>query len=243
MPPDRADDAERDRQQDDERRRVAAERDREQRVDEHEREEEAADEALKQEIMARAGDAHDADNDGDEDVLMPWSGHVYRNHNARVGLNKWLKVRPLTAAGARSAFGSRVDVVCASGCLRNWRGVRVIDGGSGYYSQRGYDAMFGLPWAGAMYDVSVAFPDGSTHDSSTDPELGLVNPMVVEPVIVVNHHPHITSVVVHPPAGWAGVGGGALQVEVGQGPLHLSHTHVLRCVLAVLRKHYTATGL
>ena len=112
---------------------------------------------------------------------MTSSCTLFLNHNARPGLPNWLKVRPLTAAGAQSAFGAVVRVTCVAGCATlpaGWQGVRSIGAAGGYLTSSGYDAHFGLPDVDATYNVTVTWP-GNVHPQAsytTHPRLGSITP-------------------------------------------------------------------
>lgn len=75
--------------------------------------------------------------------------------------NHWLRVRPLTVAGA-PAIGARVTATWDTPDGRRQR-TRWIDGGSGYLCQMEPVAHFGLGEATRARDVRVQFTTGETH--------------------------------------------------------------------------------
>jgi hypothetical protein len=98
----------------------------------------------------------DLDGDGDLDVLVTNVGgpaRVYRNDAPRRG--RWIRIRPLAAAGGRAAIGARVAVT-AGGVTR----ARTILAGSSYASAHEPVAHFGLGPVDGPATVTVRWGDG-----------------------------------------------------------------------------------
>ncbi|MBL9121199.1 MAG: VCBS repeat-containing protein [Phycisphaerae bacterium] len=103
----------------------------------------------------------DADNDGDQDIVIVRNNGplaFFRNDLVHVSGTSWLRVFLTTDASsglAPNGFGAIVHVM-AGGVER----MRVIDGGVGYLSTSELSAHFGLGSAGTVESVRVTWPNG-----------------------------------------------------------------------------------
>ena len=101
----------------------------------------------------------DIDRSGLPDVVMRW-GYTpsgMRSLVNRAGSTDTIQLRVVGSGGERNQQGRIVRVKPAAAPLRTL--MRVVESGSGYMAQNGYDLLLGAPWAGD-YEVSVRFPDG-----------------------------------------------------------------------------------
>jgi hypothetical protein len=121
--------------------------------------------------MGTGAAAADFDGDGTLELLVvhgeaeaqPLS--LYRVPND----GDWLRVRPLTPAGA-PARGARVTLHTDAG-----RQVRIVDAGSGYLCQMEPVAHFGLGSA-VPREVTVCWPDGRERTIDEPPSRATIRP-------------------------------------------------------------------
>merc|ERR1712046_377581 len=90
----------------------------------------------------------DVDNDGDLDMYVANYGTFPLPKSNKLLLNdakveKWLKVRMVSADKKLNAFGAEVRVL-ETGSAKQVGVQAIVDGGSGFASQNAYDVYFGL---------------------------------------------------------------------------------------------------
>jgi hypothetical protein len=97
----------------------------------------------------------DFDGSGLPDVLARWGG--YRSLVNRARSDATIRVRVLGAGGERNQQGRVVRIGPSLWSDRTM--MRVVESGSGYMAQNGYDLLVAAPWSGT-YQVSVRFEGG-----------------------------------------------------------------------------------
>ena len=108
----------------------------------------------------------DADNDGDQDVVIAGSYEALRffRNDTPTGNRHWLRVFLDTGgdpAIAADGIGAEVQVASASGTLHRW-----IDAGDNFISQSELSAHFGLGVDDQIFEVRVIWPDGMEQTQS-----------------------------------------------------------------------------
>ncbi|WP_251342870.1 CRTAC1 family protein [Haloplanus halophilus] len=127
--------------------------------------------ASEPEGMGTGAAVADLDGDGTLELLVvhgeaePQSLSLYRAPND----GDWLRVRPLTPAGA-PARGARVTLRTDAG-----RQVRIVDAGSGYLCQMEPVAHFGLG-SSTPHEVAVRWPDGRERTITDPPACATLRP-------------------------------------------------------------------
>ncbi|MCL4179497.1 MAG: immunoglobulin domain-containing protein [Verrucomicrobia bacterium] len=119
---------------------------------------------------SRGGALADYDGDGYLDLLVGNLGlgqrnAVYRNAG---GSNAWLKVRLVGQLSNRSAIGAKVQVKATIGGTASSQ-MREISGGTGYGSQDGLEAHFGLGSADQVDVLQIRWPSGIVQELKTVP--------------------------------------------------------------------------
>ena len=170
---------------------------------------------------------------------------------ATLDAHNWFTVRPVSMAGARTAFGATVHMVCVRHCpvasgstVTPWHAVRIVDA----RGASAPDATFGVPHPFATYNLTMVFPWGTVATFATHSALGSVVPASLPPADrIVMVRPQAPTIAVGPLDPWDTSGqfvrpvvGSmfAVPVHVGDGgvmpPIDLAHPLALHAVAAVV---------
>ena len=109
------------------------------------------------------GACADLNNDGFTDILVPNAGggnnYLYMNNGNG---NNWLKIKLEGQLSNRSGIGAKVFVKTFSG----WQ-MRQINAQTGYLSQSGLTARFGLGSSTLVEQIRIEWPSGASWDTAT----------------------------------------------------------------------------